>query len=69
MRSVDTVRLVVARGVTEVLRAAASATPKNWIAFRCTQNFSGANVTIRWDSPTANTKQAVETLVLQGALG
>ena len=29
---------------------------------------SGANVTIRWDSPTANTKQAVEILRFKGAL-
>ena len=63
VRSVDTVRPVGGARRTEVLRAAGISNTENWIAFRCTQNFpSGANVTIRWDSPTANTKQAVETL-------
>ncbi|MBL8308919.1 MAG: hypothetical protein JNL19_00710 [Burkholderiales bacterium] len=63
VRSVDTVRPVGGARRSEVLRAAGISNTENWIAFRCTQNFpSGANVTIRWDSPTANTKQAVETL-------
>lgn len=63
VRSVDNVRPVGGARRTEVLRAAGISNTENWIAFRCTQNFpSGANVTIRWDSPTANTKQAVEIL-------
>ncbi|WP_395707171.1 hypothetical protein [Casimicrobium huifangae] len=63
VRSVDNVRPVGGARRAEVLRAAGISNTENWIAFRCTQNFpSGANVTIRWDSPTANTKQAVEVL-------
>ena len=63
VRSVDTVRTFGGARRTETLKAAGITNTENWIAFRCTQNFpSGANVTIRWDSPSANTKQAAETL-------
>ena len=63
VRSVDSVRTFGGARRTEVLKAAGISNTENWIAFRCTQNFpSGANVIIRWDSPTAATKQAVDTL-------
>ena len=63
VRSVDSVRTFGGARRTEVLRAAGITNTENWIAFRCTQNFpSGANVILRWDSPTASTKQAVDTL-------
>ena len=63
VRSVDSVRTFGGARRGEVLKAAGITNTENWIAFRCTQNFpSGANVIIRWDSPTAATKQAVETL-------
>ena len=63
VRSVDSVRTFGGARRTEVLKAAGITNTENWIAFRCTQNFpSGANVIIRWDSPTAATKQAVDTL-------
>ena len=63
VRSVDTVRVIGGNRKTELLRAAGISNAENWIAFRCTQNFpSGADVTIRWDSPTAASKQAVDTL-------
>ena len=63
VRSVDTVRVIGGARKAELLKAAGISNAENWIAFRCTQNFpSGANVTIRWDSPTAATKQAVDTL-------
>ena len=66
VRSVDSVRTLGGARRTEVLKAAGITNAENWIAFRCTQNFpSGANVIIRWDSPTAATKQAVDTLRFQ----
>ncbi len=63
VRSVDTVRVIGGSRKVELLKAAGISNAENWIAFRCTQNFpSGADVTIRWDSATAATKQAVDTL-------
>ncbi len=63
VRSVDSVRTFGGARRNEVLKAAGISNTENWIAFRCTQNFpSGANVIIRWDSPTAATKQAADTL-------
>jgi len=63
VRSVDSVRVVGGARKAELLKLAGINNAENWIAFRCTQNFpSGANVTVRWDSPSANSKQAADTL-------